>query len=127
MQHFVETRLNLDFDTQPLFNWNTKQVFLSLTASYDSPRYGTQDVVVWDKIVRNDDEKRIRISYLRNKYGLREYSKSFENVTSLDFRIEWNVMPFVGLMQRGVTPRSDPYALHQDPQLRKQSPALLPY
>lgn len=38
MQQFVETRLDLDLDLRPLFNWNTKQVFLSLTASYESPR-----------------------------------------------------------------------------------------
>lgn len=38
MQQFVETNLDLDLDLNPLFNWNTKQVFLSLTASYESPR-----------------------------------------------------------------------------------------
>lgn len=91
MQQFIETKLDLDLDLTPLFNWNTKQVFLSLTASYSSPRHvrmaiwsntqGQNDIVIWDKIVRNKEDASIHLRNLRNKYGMRDYSKSFECVT----------------------------------------------
>ena len=38
IQSYLETTFDLDMDLEPLFNWNTKQVFLSLTASYKSPK-----------------------------------------------------------------------------------------
>lgn len=69
-------------DLTPLFNWNTKQVFLSLTASYESPKHGTNDIVVWDRIVKKNNAK-IQLRRIKNKYGLRDYSKSFEYVTPL--------------------------------------------
>lgn len=78
-------------------------------------------------IVKDKESARVRRKNLRNKYGLRELSQSFENVTSVDFRVEWNVMPYVGVMQRGVMPRSQSYAVTQDPELKKQSPVIVPY
>ena len=126
-QHYLETRLDVDLDTSPLFTWNTKQVFLSLTASYESPQTGQHDVVIWDTIVKDKESARVTRKNLRNKYGLRELSRSFENVTSIDFRVEWNVMPYVGIMQRGVMPRSQSYAVTQNPELQHQSPVIVPY
>lgn len=41
---------------------------------------GQNDVVIWDKIVRNKQDAVIRLQNLRNKYGMREYTKSFEYV-----------------------------------------------
>lgn len=127
VQHFLETRFDINIDTTPLFNWNTKQVFLSLTASYDLPEHGRTDVVIWDRIVRDKDTARVKRKNVRNKYGMRELSRSFENVTSVDLRVEWNVMPYVGIMQRGVTPRSEPFAIAQDPELKMRPPVILPY
>ncbi|WFD22129.1 hypothetical protein MEQU1_000791 [Malassezia equina] len=137
MQQFVETKLDLDLDLNPLFNWNTKQVFLSLTASYESPRrvrvwirtymQGQNDVVIWDKIVRNKQDAVIRLRNLRNKYGMREYTKSFDNVTSVDYRVEWNVMPYVGIMQRGATERSEPFMLVHKKTSGGQTPKLMTY
>ena len=120
-------RYDLDIDTGPLFNWNTKQVFLSMTASYDAPGVGRTDIVIGDHIVLSKDEAHVQLKNIRNKYGLRELSRSFANVSSVDMRVEWNVMPYVGVMQRGVTSRSAPFVVAQDPQLATRSPIILPY
>ena len=39
IQDFVEVNFNVDADFSPLFDWNTKQVFVTLTAQYDTPKY----------------------------------------------------------------------------------------
>ncbi|KOS15613.1 spc3-signal peptidase subunit [Malassezia pachydermatis] len=127
IQSYLETTFDLDMDLEPLFNWNTKQVFLSLTASYKSPKRGTNDVVIWDKIVRPTDQTSMILHDVHHKYGLREYTKSFANITSMDFRLEYNVMPYVGFLQRGVTLRSAPITFEESPTLKSSKVKLMPY
>lgn len=103
--------LNFGTDLRPLFHWNTKQVFLYLTAEYqnrngvschfffpDSRACLTLDdyqmlneVVIWDRIVRRRQDARIRIQNAQNKYHFKEFSKSFRLVffLSLVARLAW--------------------------------------
>lgn len=58
---FQGERANFTFsvsaDFRPLFNWNTRQIFVYITAEYMT-KYGTHNqVVVWDKILRTDIER----------------------------------------------------------------------
>ena len=39
IQDFAKVTFDMDADFTPLFNWNTKQVFLSLVAEYSSLRH----------------------------------------------------------------------------------------
>ena len=41
----------LQADLNPLFNWNVKQLFLYLTAEYETPNNKLNQVVLWDKII----------------------------------------------------------------------------
>ena len=41
---------------------------------------GQNDIVIWDKIVRSKQDAVIHIQNLRNKYGMRDYLKTFEYV-----------------------------------------------
>lgn len=100
MQDYVKVLFDIDADFSNLFNWNTKQVFLSLAAEYDSKahvrpggcmQYGTKltssghdvlqaknQVVVWDRIIRQRSDAHVKLQEAVNKYGFREVSKSFE-------------------------------------------------
>jgi len=37
-------------DLNPLFNWNVTQLFLYLTAEYQTPNNKLSQVVLWDKM-----------------------------------------------------------------------------
>ncbi|WFD32049.1 hypothetical protein MSPP1_003091 [Malassezia sp. CBS 17886] len=102
-QDFAEVDVDLDVDAFPLFNWNTKQVFLSLLATYGTPRRPENEVVVWDKIIASKADGKFSVQNLRNKYGVRDVSKSFQNTTSLAFQLRWNVMPYVGWLVHGAS------------------------
>lgn len=39
VQDYVQVSFDLDADFTRLFNWNTKQVFVSLTAQYDTKKH----------------------------------------------------------------------------------------
>ncbi|UZJ51249.1 hypothetical protein CBS101457_000569 [Exobasidium rhododendri] len=101
VQDYVKVVFDIDADFSNLFNWNTKQVFLSVVAEYDSKAHARNQVVVWDRIIREKGDAHVKLHEGMNKYGFREVSKSFSNITTATFFLKWNVMPKVGLLAYG--------------------------
>lgn len=126
-QDFVETSIDLNMDVSSLFTWNTKQVFLSIVSSYTSPNRPENEVVFWDRIVRSKRQAKVRVPNLRNKYGLREVSRTFQNITQMEFSVHWNVMPYVGVMRHGRTDFTPPVSLPQPAEVSAHKVRLLHY
>ncbi|SPO26048.1 related to SPC3 - signal peptidase subunit [Ustilago trichophora] len=101
IQDFVEVNFNVDADFSPLFDWNTKQVFVSLTATYDSPKHIKNEVVIWDRILRTKQDAHVSLNSARNKYGFREVGRQFKDIKNATFTLKYNVMPKVGMLQYG--------------------------
>ena len=59
---------DLDVNLEPLFNWNVKQLFLYLTAEYETESNKLNQVVLWDKIVLRGDDPHFSVKAIRNKY-----------------------------------------------------------
>lgn len=106
-QDFLEANVNVLLDARPLFNWNTKQVFLSITGNYSTPYRAQNHVTIWDKILKSKQDALVDLKEVKNKYGFREVSKTFRNVSAVDFHLRWNVMPYVGLLVHGKTDPSE--------------------
>ncbi|KIM33770.1 hypothetical protein M408DRAFT_325375 [Serendipita vermifera MAFF 305830] len=92
---------SFDADLRSLFHWNTKQVFLYLTAEYTNRHGLNNEVVIWDRIVRRKQDARVRIENGQNKYYFKEHSGSFRNVSDAQFVLKYNVMPYVGPLMYG--------------------------
>ncbi|KAI0784614.1 signal peptidase 22kDa subunit, partial [Abortiporus biennis] len=75
-QDFAFVQFNVSADLTPLFNWNTKQLFLYVGAEYTDNKGVRNEVVIWDKIVRRKEDADINIQG-RNKYAFRELSSTF--------------------------------------------------
>ncbi|KAH8917155.1 signal peptidase 22 kDa subunit, partial [Atractiella rhizophila] len=116
---YASITYDLSADLTPLWDWNTKQVFVYLYADYSSPSTsssattsngngkGKKDrVVIWDRIVRRKRDGRIRISGGKNKYGLKDPSDRFERNTTAVFKLGYDVMPYTGLLQSGTAAES---------------------
>ncbi|CAK3838675.1 related to SPC3-signal peptidase subunit [Lecanosticta acicola] len=57
-EEYAHVTFNLDTDLTSLFNWNTKQIFLYITASYPSKSPSTippSEAVIWDAIIPADN------------------------------------------------------------------------
>lgn len=94
---------DLDADLTPLFNWNTKQVFIYLTAEYPGKSEGSGNkVTYWDKIITSRDDAVISIKNGRAKYSVWDVEKSFRG-RNATLRLEWNVQPWVGPLLFGST------------------------
>ncbi|KDN41429.1 signal peptidase 22 kDa subunit [Tilletiaria anomala UBC 951] len=107
-QEYLTTEFDIDADFSGLFNWNTKQVFVSLAAEYISSKHPQNQVVVWDHIIRSKADAHVQAKGNLNKYGFREVSKSFNNITQAEFILKWNTMPYVGALAYGDQARTEP-------------------
>ena len=90
--------LQIDADLRSVFNWNVKQLFVYVTAEYETDANTLNQVVVWDQIVSEPAHAWIRSSSVANKYSLTDqgYGLRGNNVTLV---LNWNVVPCTGLLQ----------------------------
>ncbi|ODV92549.1 hypothetical protein CANCADRAFT_87868 [Tortispora caseinolytica NRRL Y-17796] len=94
----AKLRFDLDADITPLFNWNTKQVFVYAVASYPGKRDDIENnVVFWDKIVKSADEAVISLKNARGKYEFCDLHPSFEN-RSAQLSFGWSIQPYTGFL-----------------------------
>lgn len=72
---------DLDADLSPLFNWNTKQVFVYLTAEYDGgakrPDVSNR-VTFWDRIITDKSKAVLSLRNQRGAYSVYDVQKSFK-------------------------------------------------
>ena len=89
--------LAIDADLRSVFNWNVKQLFVYITAEYETEANTLNQVIVWDQIVSEPEHAWIRSSSVANKYSLTDqgYGLRGNNVT---LAVNWNVVPSTGLL-----------------------------
>lgn len=96
-------QFDLDADLTPLFNWNTKQIFVYLTAEYDGKSEGSSNrVTYWDKIITSKDDAVLSLKGAKAKYSVWDVEKSFRG-REANVRLEWNVQPYIGPLVYGET------------------------
>lgn len=88
---------NMEADLRPLYHWNVKQLFVYLTAEYDSPDHATSRITVWDKIITKKEKANLQLTQQVSKYGLVDEGNAFRGKT-IRLRLHWNVVPFSGLL-----------------------------
>jgi signal peptidase complex subunit 3 len=94
---------DLNSDLTPLFNWNTKQLFVYLTAEYDGKRSDINNrVTFWDKIITSKDDAMLDLHNVRGAYSVYDIGKSLANKNAT-IRLEWNLQPYVGPLLNGET------------------------
>ncbi|KAF8149877.1 signal peptidase 22kDa subunit [Crassisporium funariophilum] len=109
-QDLAFINFNVTADLTPLFNWNTKQLFLYLEAEYMNAKNVSNNVVIWDRIVRRKEDASIKFVG-KNKYMFRDVSSTFKNVPPATYSLKYNIMPYVGVLTYGEAARtSEPIA-----------------
>ncbi len=89
--------LGIDADLRSVFNWNVKQLFVYITAEYETAANVLNQVIVWDSIISSPDNAHIKSSAVANKYSLTDqgYGLRGNNVTLV---LNWNTVPSTGLL-----------------------------
>ncbi|XDT29993.1 Signal peptidase subunit [Nakaseomyces glabratus] len=106
----MRIEFDLDADLSPLFNWNTKQVFVYLTASYNGTEkargHTVNTVTLWDKIIKTPKEAELHLEHAKGKYPVWDLEDKFSG-KDLTFELQWNIQPWVGILTFGQTTGSE--------------------
>ncbi|KXS13492.1 signal peptidase 22 kDa subunit [Gonapodya prolifera JEL478] len=90
-------RFDISADLRDLWNWNTKQLFVYVVAEYETDSHSTNQVVIWDSIIRNKDDALIRLRNVKGEYFLVDINPTLSTV-SAKFTLHWNIIPYVGAL-----------------------------
>ncbi|KAI0313938.1 signal peptidase subunit [Amylostereum chailletii] len=104
-QDQVRMSFNTTTDLRPLFNWNTKQLFVWVQAEYTNSQGTQNEVVLWDRIVRRKEDALIDLAG-KNRYFFHELSKKFAGSGPAHYSLKYNIMPYVGLLTSGEAART---------------------
>lgn len=80
-----------------LFHWNTKQLFLYVVYEYATAKSPRNHLVLWDRIVRARDFKRIDLHGVKAKYAACDLDDKLPG-TEGKVKLYWNTVPHVGLL-----------------------------
>ncbi|CAI5757105.1 unnamed protein product [Candida verbasci] len=99
----TKLQFNLKTDLSHLFNWNTKQIFIYLTAEYPGKSTGSSNkITYWDKIITNPNDAKLDLKNQKSKYSVYDVEKSFRE-RNATVRLEWNIQPHIGPLIYGST------------------------
>ncbi|EMG46067.1 SPC3 Signal peptidase complex subunit 3 [Candida maltosa Xu316] len=99
----AKIQFDLHTDLTPLFNWNTKQIFVYLTAEYPGKSEGSSNkVTFWDKIITDKQNAKLDLINQRGKYSVWDVEKSFRG-RNATVKLEWNIQPYIGPLIFGET------------------------
>ena len=76
---------DIEFDSRPLWNWNTKQLYLYLVCTYQTENNDINDVTVWDKYIIRDQYQH-KIS---QKVSFKKYKNKY---SAFEIVLLWNVV-----------------------------------
>ena len=93
-----------------MFNWNVKQLFVYVSASYATKNNGTNEVVVWDRVVNSSALANLHVANEFNKYPLVDKRQELRGA-NVTLSLCWDIMPITGLLKK----HSRPFALLQLP------------
>jgi len=83
-------------DLEYLFNWNVKQLFLYLTAEYETETNKLNQVVIWDKIILKGQNYKLKMKGAKPKYYFWDDGANFRGLKNVTLYLNWNIIPNVG-------------------------------
>ena len=87
-------------DLSGIFNWNVKQLFVYISATYATQSNTFNEVVIWDKVVTSADAAKLVLTEQYNKYPLVDQKAGLRD-TPITLSLFWDIMPITGLIKRG--------------------------
>ncbi|WVZ72105.1 hypothetical protein U9M48_020617 [Paspalum notatum var. saurae] len=94
----VTLTFNVSANLESLFTWNTKQVFVFLTAEYENAKNSLNQVSLWDHIIPDKEHANVQLE-VKSKYPLIDQGSSLRG-KKVQFVLHWHVMPNAGAMIR---------------------------
>ncbi|KAK6347081.1 hypothetical protein TWF696_007161 [Orbilia brochopaga] len=101
VNEYANIKFDLDADFESLYNWNTKQIFVWISASYGGDRYPTNEAVIWDRIIDSAaPSKKLSYKNIKAKYNIHDITGDYSH-RNATLKLSWNVQPHVGVLMWG--------------------------
>ncbi|KAJ3065014.1 Signal peptidase complex subunit [Podochytrium sp. JEL0797] len=97
MTELATVHFDLKADLTPLFNWNTKQLFVMLVAEYETDSHEFNQVTLWDDIISSKDEAMLKLKRKKCEYPFSDISHKVGGLDA-NLTLQWDIMPYVGLL-----------------------------
>ncbi|CAZ79901.1 unnamed protein product [Tuber melanosporum] len=101
VQEYAVLYFDLEADLSSLFNWNTKQVFAYVSATYPGSKYTDNEIVIWDTILPSRSASKLILKNERAKYSINDITGKFAGRDNVTLSFHWNVQPHVGRLTWG--------------------------
>lgn len=97
----VDFTFNLECDVTPLWHWNTKMLYIYMTASFVDTKGVKSELTVWDRRINNENECIINLHNAISPYGLVTNEINTMPVPPKDvtFSVHVSETPFGGMMR----------------------------
>ncbi|XP_051124189.1 signal peptidase complex subunit 3A-like isoform X2 [Andrographis paniculata] len=92
----VSLALNISANLQSLFTWNTKQVFVFISAEYETPKNALNQVSLWDGVVPSKEQAKFCLRTI-NEYRFTDQGSNLRG-REFSLTLQWHVMPKTGKM-----------------------------
>jgi len=89
---------NLEGDFSRVFDWNTKQIFLYLTAHYSTKNNPINQVVLWDHIIERGENTRVDLKNHNTKYYFWDDGNGLKSNENVTLTLSMNVVPNAGFL-----------------------------
>jgi len=107
----AEARVMFDMtaDVSGLFTWNTKLIFLYVTAEYKTELNVLNQIVIWDYIIEDVEHAKLTVGRSQtmllprhhNEYPLIDQGRGIRNSAgNVTLVLNWCTMPIVGIIRR---------------------------
>lgn len=101
----------------PLFNWNVKQLYVFLTAEYETAEnklnqvrqlvipklfflkhHIINQVVLWDKIIRRGENANLKLKNMNPTYYFLDDGNGLRGNQNVTLTLSWNITPNAGIL-----------------------------
>lgn len=89
---------NLDADFSKVFDWNVKQLFLYITAEYQTANNDLNQVVLWDHIMLREDDPKLFLRNQHTKYYFWDDGVGLLGNKNVTLSLSMNVIPNAGFL-----------------------------
>ena len=90
--------LDTTCDLSSVFHWNVKQLFVFMTAEYQTDAFALNQVVIFDKIIQTPEEAEFSLTNEWNKYMLLDIGEELRG-RDVSLKLGWDVMPLFGPLE----------------------------
>jgi len=89
---------NMEADFDKVFDWNTKQLFLYLTAHYTTRNNVVNQVVLWDHIIERGQDTKVNLKNHHTKYYFWDDGNGLKGNSNITLTMSMNVIPNAGIL-----------------------------